>query len=79
MKRLITLSIILSSAFSASAQDVDKTVTLNEVTVKAAKVVNKLDGMVLYPTDAQKQSSNVSTISTTPLQLSTTAAAFRSE
>ena len=36
MNRLITLSIILSSAFSASAQDVDKTVTLNEVTVKAA-------------------------------------------
>lgn len=58
MKRLITLSIILSSAFSASAQDVDKTVTLNEVTVKAAKVVNKPDGMVLYPTEAQKQSSN---------------------
>ena len=58
MKRLITLSIILSSAFFASAQDVDKTVTLNEVTVKAAKVVNKPDGMVLYPTDAQKQSSN---------------------
>lgn len=93
MNRLITLSIILSSAFSASAQDVNKTVTLNEVTVKAAKVVNKPDGMVLYPTDAQKQSSTtataflgssrlpicVSTISTTPLRLSTTAAAFRSE
>lgn len=58
MNRLITLSIILSSAFSVSAQDVDKTVTLNEVTVKAAKVVNKPDGMVLYPTEAQKQSSN---------------------
>lgn len=58
MNRLITLSIILSSAFSASAQDVDKTVTLNEVTVKTAKVVNKPDGMVLYPTEAQKQSSN---------------------
>lgn len=47
MNRLITLSIILSSAFSVSAQDVDKIVTLNEVTVKAAKVVNKPDGMVL--------------------------------
>lgn len=94
MKRLITLSIILSSAFSASAQDVDKTVTLNEVTVKAAKVVNKPDGMVLYPTAKLKNSHRttataflrssrlpicVSTISTTPLQLSTTAAAFRSE
>ena len=54
MNRLITLSIILSSAFSVSAQDVDKTITLNEVTVKAAKVVNKADGMIIYPTDAQK-------------------------
>lgn len=39
MKRLITLSIILSSAFSAYAQDVDKTVTLNEVTVDRKSVV----------------------------------------
>ena len=93
MNRLITLSIILSSAFSVSAQDVDKTVTLNEVTVKAAKVVNKPDGMVLtlqklknsHRTTATAFLRNsrlpicVSTISTTPLQLSTTAAAFRSE
>ena len=43
MKRLITLSIILSSTFCAYAQDVEKTVTLDEVTVKAAKVVNKAD------------------------------------
>lgn len=41
MKQLITLSIILSSAFHAYAQDANKSVTLNEVTVKAAKVVNK--------------------------------------
>ena len=39
MKQLITLSIILSSAFHAYAQDANKSVTLNEVTVKAAKVV----------------------------------------
>ena len=58
MKRLVTLSIILSSTFYAFAQDVEKTVTLDEVTVKAAKVVNKADGMIIYPTDAQKQSSN---------------------
>ena len=41
MKRLATISIILTSAFCAYAQNVDKTVTLDEVTVKAAKVVNK--------------------------------------
>ena len=58
MKRLITLSIILSSTFCAYAQDVEKTVTLDEVTVKAAKIVNKADGMIIYPTDAQKQASS---------------------
>ena len=58
MKRLITFSIILFSTFCAYAQDVENTITLNEVTVKAAKVVNKADGMIIYPTDAQKQASN---------------------
>ena len=58
MKRLATISIILTSAFCAYAQNVDKTVTLDEVTVKAAKVVKKPDGMIVYPTDAQKQASN---------------------
>ena len=58
MKRLITFSIILFSTFCAYAQDVEKTITLDEVTVKAAKVVNKADGMIIYPTDAQKQASN---------------------
>lgn len=58
MKRLATISIILTSAFCAYSQNVDKTVTLDEVTVKAAKVVNKPDGMIVYPTDAQKQASN---------------------
>ena len=58
MKRLVTFSIILSSTFCAYAQDVEKTITLDEVTVKAAKVVNKADGMIIYPTDAQKQASN---------------------
>ena len=46
MKRLITFSIILFSTFCAYAQDVEKTITLDEVTVKAAKVVNKADGMI---------------------------------
>ncbi|MCI7119107.1 MAG: outer membrane beta-barrel family protein [Prevotella sp.] len=58
MKRLITLYIILSSTFCAYSQDVEKTITLEGVTVKAAKVVNKADGMIIYPTDVQKQASN---------------------
>lgn len=58
MKRLITLSIIMSSTFGAYAQDVEGRVTLDEVTVKAAKVVNKADGMIIYPTDVQKRYSN---------------------
>ena len=58
MKRLITLSIIFSSACCVYAQDVEKNITLGEVTVKATKVVNKSDGMIIYPTDAQKQASN---------------------
>ena len=58
MKRLFTISIIMISAFCANAQNVDKTITLDEVTVKSAKVVNKSDGMIIYPTETQKQASN---------------------
>ena len=58
MKRIFTFSLILLSASFAHAQDVEKSVTLEEVTVKAAKVVNKPDGMIIYPTEAQKQASN---------------------
>ncbi|CDD06240.1 putative uncharacterized protein [Prevotella sp. CAG:592] len=61
MKRLITLSIILSSAYCVYAQDVEKNITLGEVTVKAAKVVNKSDGMIIYPTDAQNRRQTMST------------------
>lgn len=58
MKRLISLSLFLSSALCSHAQDVNKTLTLDEVTVQAAKVVNKADGLLIYPTNAQKQGSN---------------------
>lgn len=58
MKRIFTFSLILLSASCAHAQDVEKSVTLEEVTVKASKVVNKPDGMIIYPTEAQKQASN---------------------
>lgn len=58
MKRLFTISIIMISAFYANAQNVDKTITLDEATVKSSKVVNKSDGMIIYPTETQKQASN---------------------
>ena len=88
MKRLITTSVILFFAFCAYAQDTNKTITLHEITVKAAKVVNRPDGMTIYPTDAQKQASTaflksshspifVSTTSTTQFPLSTTEEAFK--
>ena len=40
------------------AQNEDKSIALGEVVVKAAKTVNKMDGMVIYPTDVQKKSSS---------------------
>lgn len=57
MKRLITFSFLLSTAAITFAQNVDKSITLDEVTVRASKVVNKPDGMVIYPTDSQRQAS----------------------
>ena len=48
MKRLITTSVILFFAFCAYAQDTNKTITLHEITVKAAKVVNRPDGMTTH-------------------------------
>lgn len=57
MKRFITFSFLLSTAAITFAQNVDKFITLDEVTVRASKVVNKPDGMVIYPTDSQRQAS----------------------
>ena len=48
MKRLATISIILTSAFCAYAQNVDKTVTLDEVTVKAANPTSTLIGRYYF-------------------------------
>lgn len=57
MKRFITFSFLLSTAAITFAQNVDKSITLDEVTVRASKVVNKPDGKVIYPTDSQRQAS----------------------
>ena len=66
MKRNLTLSLLIMSSLCAMAQNEqktitqseDKTIALGEVLVKAAKVVNKMDGMELYPTEVQKNSSS---------------------
>ena len=58
MKRIIPILFLSISSFPALAQNEEKSITLNEVTVKGAKVVNKVDGQMIYPTDAQKSASN---------------------
>lgn len=57
MKHLITLLFLLSACLG-NAQETNKSVTLNEVTVKAGHVVKKADGMTIYPTMAQKEASS---------------------
>ena len=58
MKRIIPILFLSISSFPALAQNEEKSITLDEVTVKGAKVVNKVDGQMIYPTDAQKSASN---------------------
>lgn len=58
MKRIIFLVFFAISSPSAFAQNEEKTVTLDDVTVQGAKVVSTVDGQTIYPTDAQKKASN---------------------
>lgn len=58
MKRIILILILSISSFPAFTQNEEQTVTLDEVIVKGAKVVSKVDGQIIYPTDAQKRASN---------------------
>lgn len=58
MKRIIPIFFLSISSFSAFAQNEEKSVTLEEITVKGAKVVSNVDGQTIYPTDAQKNASN---------------------
>ena len=57
MRILIAFAILLSTSPCLHAQSGKDTISLNEVTVKAAKVINKVDGLIIYPTEAQKTSS----------------------
>ena len=59
MKQSLFLLILLCiSSFSAFAQNEDKTITLDEVIVNAPKVISKADGLMIFPTAAQKNASN---------------------
>lgn len=58
MKLFILFVLINLFSFSAFAQNEEKTVTLDEIVVKGAKVISKADGQMLYPTVAQKSASN---------------------
>lgn len=42
----------------AYSQEINQTVTLNEVEIKAARVIRKDNGVVVFPTSEQKKSSN---------------------
>ena len=56
MKRLL-FCLLAVSALTSAAQDTEKTITLDEVTVKAARTVQKVDGQWIYPTKQQIESS----------------------
>ncbi len=58
MKRIYILFILSVLAIAASAQSGTQTVELQEVEVKAAKVIHKPDGQLIYPTEAQKSASH---------------------
>ena len=56
MKRLLLCS-LLAFAINAIAQDAEKDVSLNEVTVQGARKVQKVDGQWIYPTKQQIENS----------------------
>jgi hypothetical protein len=58
MKRIIVLSILLGPLLPSLAQSVEKEVNLQEVEVKAARVVDKADGLLIFPSEEQKAHSS---------------------
>ena len=58
MKRIGILILLLTFAVTLSAQSETQTVELQEVEVKAAKVIHKPDGQTIYPTEVQKKASH---------------------
>ena len=58
MKRIGILILLSTFAVALSAQSETQTVELQEVEVKAAKVIHKPDGQTIYPTEVQKKASH---------------------
>ena len=58
MKRIGILILLSTFAVILSAQSETQTVELQEVEVKAAKVIHKPDGQTIYPTEVQKNASH---------------------
>ena len=58
MKRIGILILLSIFAVTLSAQSETQTVELQEVEVKAAKVIHKPDGQTIYPTEVQKKASH---------------------
>ena len=58
MKRIGILILLSTFAVALSAQSETQTVELQEVEVKAAKVIHKPDGQTIYPTEVQKNASH---------------------
>ena len=58
MKRIGILILLSTFAVTLSAQSETQTVELQEVEVKAAKVIHKPDGQIIYPTETQKNASH---------------------
>lgn len=58
MKRINILLVLFVYALVGSAQNETKTIELGEVEIKAAKVIHKPDGQIIYPTEAQKNASH---------------------
>lgn len=58
MKRINILLVLFVYALVGSAQNETKTIELGEVEIKAAKVIHKPDGQIIYPTETQKNASH---------------------
>ena len=59
LRKILLFSIMfITPTFLVIAQNVDKSVTLGEVEIKAAQEINKSDGMLIYPSEVQKEFSD---------------------
>ena len=57
MKRFLFFMAVLLTGGQAVAQEVEETKTLSEVTIHGARIVQRVDGQTIYPTQQQVASS----------------------